>query len=141
MTGAYPLVWIDHMYVHATGLTAAKVEALASTIRYLATDGQAVAATVHEGRLSTELTKQAVAGADELVTKACPTDGTASVVQSTDPGPNAPAGAGVKAIGTMKHCQATATTTTTVAAAVRGGARPRRPRRRSAWRRLRRRRR
>ena len=52
------------------------------------------------------------------MTKACPTDGTASVVQSTDPGPNAPAGAGVKAIGTMKHCEATATTTTTVAAAV-----------------------
>jgi hypothetical protein len=112
--GAYPLVWIDRLYVRTTGLTAEKVEALASMIRYLATDGQEVAASKGEGRLPKALVDEAIAGADRLVEKACPTGSGATIVQSTDPG-YAPALPGVQGIGTMKHCQPAATTTTTTA--------------------------
>ncbi len=39
--GAYPLVWVDHLYAPAHGLSIEKTEALAAVIRYLATAGQA----------------------------------------------------------------------------------------------------
>jgi hypothetical protein len=123
---AYPLVWIDHLYVNtkAANLTAEKVEALASMIRYLATDGQAVGATVGEGKLSTSLADQAIAGADDLVQRACPTSSGATIVSNTEPGPYAPALPGVQGIGTMKHCQAAVTTTTTVPVAASGTGSP-----------------
>ena len=37
---AYPLVWVDHLYAPAHGLSIDKTEGLAMTIRYLATTGQ-----------------------------------------------------------------------------------------------------
>ena len=50
--GAYPLVWVDHLYAPAHGLSIEKTEALATVIRYLATAGQDAAQPVGEGRLS-----------------------------------------------------------------------------------------
>jgi ABC-type phosphate transport system substrate-binding protein len=120
VAGAYPLAWIDHLYVNTkptTALTAEKVEALAAMIRYIATDGQDEAAKVGEGQLSAPLKTQALAGADDLVSKACPTSTGATIVSNTDPSP-APKASGTNAIGTMKHCVAASTATTTTAATV-----------------------
>jgi ABC-type phosphate transport system substrate-binding protein len=112
--GAYPLVWVNHLYAPAKGLSVDKTEAMAAAIRYLATDGQAVAATVGEGRLSPALVAQALAGADRLVASNC-VGADRRVVTSSDPGPSAPDGPGMAAIGPMKHCEAIGTPTTTTA--------------------------
>lgn len=116
--GAYPLVWVNHLYAPAKGLTAAKTEALATTIRYLATDGQKAAAPVGEGRLSDALVKKALEGADELVTSNC-VGSDRKIVKSTTPGMYAPDLPGIKAIGEMLHCEPVGaqptTTSTTIA--------------------------
>jgi hypothetical protein len=112
VANAYPLVWIDNLYVRSTGLSIDKTEALATLIRYLATDGQANAASVGEGRLPTPLVNQALAAADQVVQSNCTKAG-GQVVKSTDPGPDAPSGPGMKAIGTMQHCVAPPSTPST----------------------------
>ena len=53
--GAYPLVWVDHLYAPAHGLSLAKTEGMAALIRYVATAGQDAAQPVGEGRLSAPL--------------------------------------------------------------------------------------
>ena len=110
--GAYPLVWVNHLYAPASGLSVEKTEALAATIRYLATAGQDAAAPVGEGKLSAALAAKALAGADDLVTGNCK-GADRKLVTSSDPGPYAPDLPALKAIGPMKHCQAVAGTTTT----------------------------
>ena len=101
--GAYPLVWVDHLYAPAHGLSMEKTEALAAVIRYLATAGQDAAQPVGEGRLSGPLVTMGLAAADQLVKSNC--DGPdRHVVQSTDPGPYAPDLPAIKTIGTMAHC-------------------------------------
>jgi hypothetical protein len=101
--GAYPLVWIDHLYAPAHDLTIQKTEALAAVIRYLATSGQAAAQPVGEGRLPASQVQVAIAAADNLVKSNC-TGNDRHVEESTDPGPYAPDMPGVKAIGMMEHC-------------------------------------
>jgi ABC-type phosphate transport system substrate-binding protein len=112
--GAYPLVWVDHLYAPAHGLSPAKTEALATTIRYLVTEGQKTTAAVGEGRLPEALVLQALAGADQLVTSNCTQDN-ADIVASTDPGPMAPDVDEMKQIGVMLHCVETSPTATTSA--------------------------
>ena len=102
--GAYPLVWIDHLYAPAHGLSVEKTEALATAIRYIATAGQNAGATVGEGRLSAPLTQVALAAANQLVVSNC-TGTDRSTFQSADPGKYAPDVPEMKAIGTMTHCQ------------------------------------
>jgi hypothetical protein len=112
--GAYPLVWVEHLYAPAHGLSPAKTEALATTIRYLVTAGQKTTAAVGEGRLPESLALRALAGADRLVTSNCTQDN-AEVVASSDPGPMAPNVDEMKQIGTMLHCVETSPTPTTTA--------------------------
>jgi ABC-type phosphate transport system substrate-binding protein len=107
VTGAYPLAWIDHLYVPAKGLTIAKTEALATVIRYLATAGQNAAAPVGEGKLPESLVQQSLAAADAVVKGNC-TGTDAVIVKSSDPGPDAPNSPQMKTIGVMTHCQSTA---------------------------------
>jgi len=109
---AYPLVWVNHLYVRSSGLSVDQTEGLATIIRYLATDGQAVAKDVGEGRLPSSLVDEALAGADDIVKSNC-TQSDAIEVKSSDPGPYAPDGAGMNAIGPMLHCFAKATVPTT----------------------------
>ena len=117
VAGAYPFVWVDHLYAPAHGLSIAKTEGLATLIRYLATVGQDAAAPVGEGRLSAPLSAQALAAADALVRSNC-TGADRQIVKSSDPGPFAPAGLALARIGPMLHCDAapapTTTTTTTI---------------------------
>jgi hypothetical protein len=115
VANAYPLVWIDHLYVRSSGLSIEKTEALATLIRYLATDGQTPTASVGEGRLPAPLVKQALAAADQVVDSNCTQPG-AQKIKNSDPGPDAPSGPGMKAIGSMLHCVAGASTPSSTAA-------------------------
>jgi len=122
--GAYPLVYIDNLYAPAHGLSIAKTEALATTIRYLATAGQAYDAGFGDGQLSPALVDKALAAANQLVLDNCVGSGT-QLLSSSDPGPYAPAGT-LTTIGPMLHCEAavppaTTTTSTTVASASAAG--------------------
>jgi ABC-type phosphate transport system substrate-binding protein len=101
--GAYPLVWVDHLYAPAHGLSIEKTEAMAAMIRYLATAGQSAGKPVGEGRLSAPLTAQALNAANQLVSSNC-TGNDRHVEQSTDPGPDLPNLPAVKTIGMMQHC-------------------------------------
>jgi hypothetical protein len=125
VAGAYPLTWVDHLYAPAHGLSQAKTEALATTIRYLATAGQDAAAPVGEGRLPAPLVQQALAAADHLVESNCTQPGM-EIVSSTDPGPMAPAALTSQHLPAMKHCVATApaTSSTTAPATVGSGSTP-----------------
>jgi ABC-type phosphate transport system substrate-binding protein len=104
----YPLTWVNYLYVKSSGLSAVKTEALATLIRYLATDGQAAAGTWGEGTLSKALVAQAVKAADQVVQSNCP-GAKGTIVKNSDPGPNAPSTGGIKAIGAMLHCVPPAT--------------------------------
>ena len=114
--GAYPLVWVNHLYAPATGLSVDKTEALATTIRYLATAGQDAAEPVGEGKLSEALVAKALEGADKLVRSNCVGTGR-RIVTSADPGPHAPDLPALKVIGPMLHCEAVGPVATTTTAA------------------------
>jgi hypothetical protein len=101
--GAYPLVWVDHLYAPAHGLSIEKTEALAAVIRYLATAGQSAGKPVGEGRLSAPLTIQALNAANQLVSSNC-SGNDRHVEVSTDPGPDLPNLPATKTIGPMAHC-------------------------------------
>ncbi len=115
--GAYPLVWVDHLYAPAHGLSIEKTEGLAMTIRYLATTGQEKENPAGEGRLSTALVAEALAAADKLVSSNCTGSGR-RIVTSSDPGPLAPPTAtAMRSIGPMLHCEPVSPSTTSTSAA------------------------
>jgi hypothetical protein len=116
LTTAYPLTWIDNLDVKASGLSAQKTEAVATLIRYLATDGQGAAAQWGEGTLSPALVAQALNAANQVVQSNCPAAG-GQVVQNSSPGADAPNLSGINKIGNMLHCVAPASATTGAAAA------------------------
>ena len=111
---AYPLVWVEHLYVRSSGLSQLQTEALATSIRYLVTAGQAFAQPVGEGHLTPALVTQALKAADDLVTQNCSAK-SEQIVKSTDPGPYFPKTDPAPAIGSMLHCQATPAASTTTA--------------------------
>jgi hypothetical protein len=113
VAGGYPLVWVDHLYAPAHGLSIEKTEGLAMVIRYLATTGQEKANPAGEGRLPPALVTKALDAADHLVASNC-TGVDRRVVSSADPGPLAPPDAtAMKSMGTMLHCEAAPGSTTT----------------------------
>jgi ABC-type phosphate transport system substrate-binding protein len=116
VTDGYPLTYVDDLYAPAHGLDEAKTEGIATMIRYLVTDGQAVTARFGDGRLSPALVSQALTAANQLVDSNCTQAGEV-VVKSADPGPYAPHLHGIDRIGSMDNCAlssaATDPTTTT----------------------------
>jgi hypothetical protein len=115
VAGAYPFTWIDHLYAPAHGLSIEKTEGLATLIRYMATGGQDVAASVGEGRLPDALVQQSLQAADSLVLSNC-VGADRRVVSSSDPGPYGSKIPALASIGTMLHCEPTGVpeSTTTV---------------------------
>ena len=109
---AYPLVWVDKIYVKSSGLSADKTEALATMIRYVATAGQSVMVQHNDGRLSSDLVKQALTAADDVVQSNCKGSDRVLVKDST-PGRFAPNLDAIKAIGPMFHCNSKAAPPTT----------------------------
>jgi hypothetical protein len=117
VAGAYPLVWVDHLYAPAHGLSIEKTQGIATLIRYLATTGQDKEDSAGEGRLSPPLVAEALAAANNLVTSNC-TGSDRTIVSNGDPGPGAPATAtAMKSIGTMLHCEPAGPVTTTTTTA------------------------
>lgn len=113
--GAYPLSWISSIHVQATGLPVDKTNALATLIRYGASDAAAAdAVALGEGILPGPLRLKAFAAADQVVSGNCV--GPGLVVQTAaDGGPYWPQGLGVPG-GGSKICVDTTpppTTTTT----------------------------
>jgi hypothetical protein len=107
--GAYPLSWVDCMYVPSSGLSVAKTDAIAGTIRYLVTDGQARTGPFGDGTLPPEYVTQAIAQANLVVTDNCAAAG-GQVVLTSEASPYEPTDAGVIALGPQDECEATATT-------------------------------
>src|SRR5262249_53584125 len=115
--GAYPLTWVDRIYVPAKGMSVAKTEAITTLMRYLATTGQEKEAPALEGRLSPALSAQTLSAADAVVQGNC-TGTDRAIVKNRDPGQLAPPDAtAMSSIGPMLHCVSVTppTTTTTVA--------------------------
>jgi ABC-type phosphate transport system substrate-binding protein len=115
--GSYPLVWVTHLYAPAHGLSVEKTEALATTIRYMATAGQSATAAAGDGQLPSPLVLEALDAANQLVQSNCTGPGT-SITVSNAPGPYAPPSLAAQHLGPMDHCNTVApppasTTTTT----------------------------
>ena len=118
VAGAYPATYVDYLYAPAHGLSVAKTEALATVIRYLATDGQNSLAGHGDGRLPSAMVLQSLNSANQLVTSNCPA---ADVVNTAQPGPYTPGNLpGLAQLGRALHCEAptssptTSTTSTTL---------------------------
>lgn len=88
----YPLTYLQRIYLPATGLTAEKANVLATLLRFDATSGQAIQATLGEGTLPTGLALETLDKAEELVTRNCVGVGR-SLVTADDGGPYWPADA------------------------------------------------
>jgi hypothetical protein len=127
---AYPLTYVDRLYAPATGLTQKKTEAIATMIRYLATAGQEYDAQYGDGRLPSNLVKEALDSANSLVRSNC-TDPSETIVSSSDPGPympkllaGSPGAQDIAAIGEMLNCDVAPpkapVTTTTVSTSTSG---------------------
>jgi len=115
--GAYPLVYVNRLYTVAGTLSPEEANALAASVRYIATDGQQTAIEHGGASLTPALQTEALAAADEIVVKNCTEDG--YEVTSSGPSDAEPDTPGVQAITSMKHCTlapiVTTTTSTTVA--------------------------
>lgn len=112
--GAYPLVYLNRMYTVAGTLTPDQANALAASVRYLATDGQDEVVERGGARLTAALQAEALAAADEIVVKNCTTAG----YEVTTSGPSAfePDTPAVQAMTSMSHCTAVVVPTTTTSA-------------------------
>jgi hypothetical protein len=73
--GAYPLTFVDDIYVPTKGLSVEKMNAIATLMRYQAIEGQDVETTLGEGKLPASLLQQTVSAADEVIKDNCTGDG------------------------------------------------------------------
>ena len=116
IAGAYPLVWVNRVYVVSGSLTPEKANSMAAMIRYIATDGQSVTVANGGAPLTASLRAEALKKADAIVKANCTAKG--YEVSIGGPGPFEPATPGVQAIASMSHCTlippppSTTTTTT-----------------------------
>lgn len=117
--GAYPLTWINRIYVPLSGLDPAKANALATMIRFSAASGQEALAALGEGRLPAGLADEAFDLADAVVKGNCKADGHEVVTLSGSGGPYWPKAA--KAPGSAVTLCATPVTQATVAEATTPG--------------------
>lgn len=69
----YPITWVNRLHAPATGLTPAKVNAIASLIRVQVTVGQSpdLLDLLGDGRLNAAMVTEALASADRLVRSNC----------------------------------------------------------------------
>ncbi len=112
--GAYPMTWVTRLYTVAGTLTPEKANALAASVRYMATDGQDAIVAGGGAPLPAALRAEALASADAIIDANCAADGYEVVVGG--PSEFEPKSPGVEAIGQMKHCRAKpgASSTTTI---------------------------
>jgi PBP superfamily domain len=114
--GAYPFTWISRLYTVAGTLDPDEANALAATIRYIATDGQDLVVAKGGAPLNASLRAEALSAADQVVAGNCTQAGYEIVASGPSSfEPNTPT---VQALHALKHCQPappppTTTTTTT----------------------------
>lgn len=112
--GAYPLVWVNRVYVVSGSLTPDKANSVAAMIRYIVTDGQDSTVANGGAPLTDALRAEALEKADAIVAANCTAEG--YEVTTGGPGPFEPNTPGVQAISSMQHCTVipppTSTTTT-----------------------------
>ena len=124
VAGAYPLTNLTTLYSVAGTLTPDEANALAAMVRYVATDGQDVAVASGGAPLTAAMVAEALAGADEIVTKNCAVGANAATYEVVTSGPIdfEPDTPKVQALTGLKHCALkppplpTTTTTTTSSA-------------------------
>jgi len=91
ISGAWPLSWVNSLYVPDSGLTGDQANAIAAIIRWQVTVGRSRAAELLDGQLPAPLVVQAFAAADEIVKSNCKAAGL-STITTADPSRFAPAG-------------------------------------------------
>ena len=113
--GSYPLTWISNVMVQSSGLPIGNTNAIATMIRYAASDAAAADATaIGEGVLPVPMRLKALAAADRVVEGNCVGTGRAVKV-ATDGGTAWPSGVPVPAGGVKVCVDTTPPSTTTTA--------------------------
>lgn len=82
-TPAYPLTYIDNLYVPAHGVSADKAEAIATIIRYGVTAGQDAMPPQNDGQLSPGLVQQALSAANQVIASNCTGSGEQVIVSDS----------------------------------------------------------
>lgn len=118
--GAYPLVWINRLYTFGGTLEPDQANALAASIRYIVTDGQAAVVDDGGAPLTPALVREALDAANQIVTTNCP----AATHEVVTGGPTSfeALTPGVRALSGLRHCvvktpastSTSATTTSTI---------------------------
>ncbi len=100
--GAWPITWVNRMYVPATGLSGKEANALASIIRWQATVGSDGAGILRDGKLTPRMVSEALAKADQVVESNCRAAGL-KTAKSSQPGDYAPKGT-LAGLGQVSVC-------------------------------------
>jgi len=113
--GAWPMSWVNTMYVPTSGLTGGEANAIAAVIRWQSTVGREGAAIIGDGQLPDAMVREALAAADAVVESNCDAAGL-DTVETADPSDYAPAGS-LTELGELVWCDvpvaASAVTSTT----------------------------
>lgn len=122
--GAYPLAWIESVYLPTTGLGIDEVNAAAAFVRLLVTDGQRIVAEDQDGVLPAGVVASALAAVNKAVDSNCTAAGGEPVSAKESPYyPGAEAAPRLATLAAQQQCAtkvvvaAAATTTTTTVAA------------------------
>jgi len=110
VSGAYPLSYVNRIFVRKSGMDIAHTNAIAGFIRYSVTAGQDETAALGDGRLSQALVDQALAVADQVVQGNCV--GSDRTIVTTTGNSYLPSLPATQALGARSWC-ADATVTTT----------------------------
>lgn len=100
---AYPLTYVSYLVAPTKGLSPDKANALATLVRYVVTSGQKAATDAGDPALPDPLVKRALELADALVKSNCDGPGL-KAVETTDPGPYAPAPGALTGVGRLQRC-------------------------------------
>lgn len=117
--GAWPISWVNSMYVPSSGLTAVEANTVAAIIRWQSTVGREGAALLGDGQLPEALVEQALAAADRVVESNCAA-ADVDVIRTDDPSPYAPAGS-LAELGALSWCEVPVEATTTTTTVPGGG--------------------
>jgi hypothetical protein len=111
----YPLTYLTKLYTVAGTLTPDEANALAAMVRYVATDGQDLVLDDGGAPLTAAMRAQALAAADEIVTKNCAIGNRAATYHVITSGPSAmePDTPKVQALTNLRHCELKPVPTTT----------------------------
>jgi hypothetical protein len=123
---AYPLAWVESMYLPTNDLSVDTINATASLARLMLTSGQADQASIDNGRLPSKMVAESLDAVDKWVTATCRRLADAKAVNTVDPHPTLPVGTqGDGLFGEARiNCASTRVTTTTTSTSSTSTTRP-----------------